>query len=145
MIFNLKTPSDALEAMCDGLEKADARPDFSVAMMDYGSYREATEHAYGCAATCAAMEAADLQLDITNIAPRSRRAAAFDVDVDALEEFEEACSRARHGTLGGLFRLFGLDYSDAPYDYRWEMCTDSWREQLPRVREAIKEMRLNGH
>jgi hypothetical protein len=58
VIFNLYRPSDALEAMCDGLEDIDARADFSIHMSTFGKFEGGL--CFVCAATCAAIKAADL-------------------------------------------------------------------------------------
>ncbi len=146
VIFNLCCPSDALEAMCDGLEAVDAATNLAVSMRTFGEVRDGI--CYACAATLAAWKASGKpvtggnELDV--LRTPGGHAAFF--GVPDIHQFEWVMETARLGALRPLGRFFGVKDIDR-MDYWaacWKLTTDNWREQLPRIRRTVIEMREAG-
>ena len=143
----LKQPSAALQAMVSGLLKQSRRTDFKISMSTYGAAQLGV--CFGCAATCAVQEAANVDLTSSTILPMAVRVDALGVSAIDCWEFELAIDNARCGRLRQLFEYFKLpvpsQYGDRMVVAFAELTTENWRKQLPAVRRAIEELRKSGH
>lgn len=139
----LKTPSAALKAMCDGLEKQSRRKDFIVDMGTFGS-REG-KVCFGCAATCATQQASGIDLTLETIENEDERSDRLAVDYSDLNRFEIAMNAARLGCLRQLFYYFN---SESKYlqseDGRYCLDNDNWHDELPKVLAHIAELQSAG-
>lgn len=97
-------PSDALQAMLDGLREIPG-PNFKVDMLNYGHVYG--DICYGCAATCAIQKATEVRLTPYNIKKTPLRAEAYNVELIDLIDFESALDEARMGRIDDLLRYYG--------------------------------------
>jgi len=155
--LGLTRPSEALTAMCDGLLKAERRKGFGIDMGTFGRVErvEGEEGSgkvcFGCAATCAIQEAANVRFGPENIAGLGRRRKMVNRSTgtrltdNRLMSFERVMDSARRGYLYQLFSFFGFNGEEALlWMLRWRMDTANWKEQIPAIRKAIREMRKEG-
>lgn len=138
----ISKPSEALQAMVDGLLEQSERPDFEVNMKVFGAVQGGI--CYGCAATCAIQKIAGRNLDIDSIDSSTLRAWTLGFLRDDMLAFESAINMARTGDMGELFIYFGFE--DAGY---WRFAgfnldNSNWREQLPAVRAHINSLKKRG-
>jgi hypothetical protein len=141
VIFNLRRPSDALEAMCDGLEAISTRDGFVIDMSQFG--RGYADGYHVCAATCTSLQASGcLRPGWGVLDSPTGRANYFQLPYDTYRRFEEAMDLTRYGDLSALAEFFGLVGGELNrWRYQWEMRTEGWQATLSRVRVAIQEMR----
>ena len=153
--MEMTTPSDALQAMVDGLLRNSRRKDFKVDMGTFG--RAADGICFGCAATCAVQEASGKQFvfeELRGIYGLNSRFRNLSIGAQAeclgenyvkLATLENAIDGARQGYLRELFRYFGLgDEHRQGYDERFELKTHNWRDQLGAVCDLIEELEAQG-
>ena len=144
--MGIDRPSQALRAMCDGLEEADSRPDFEIDMSTYGEVRN--NICFGCAATCALQELLEepftaLEINDRYISGRTLYAARLEPGWDF---FEFAIDEARKARLHTLFEFFGVeDRWDSDLE-RELLCmgTSDWRGGLPAIRRLIDKLEPVG-
>lgn len=139
----ISKPSEALQAMIDGLANQSKRLDFVIDMGTYGSTNGKT--CFGCAATCAIQQITDRTLTtksigVSNLSIRSK---STGIDKEDYSIFEDAINSARQGYLSDLFDYFKLEH-DYDFDYRFDMVSDNWEEQIPKVEELINELKERG-
>lgn len=135
----ISKPSQALQAMIDGLRNQDSRTFFEVDMLTYGTSRGQT--CFGCAATCAIQQITQVNLTPQNICKRTD---AFLVDEKDMYSFEYAIDTARQGSLGVLFRYFGLKCPEKYLETGWYLFNESWRNKLHLIEEVIIELKKEG-
>ncbi len=137
-------PSKALEFMVNGLIKHDKRNDFKVDMSTFGHYNIDDQMCYGCAATCAIQEITGMNLtkktiDTNNFYKNDS------VSVKQKEYFENAINNARVGLLDTLFEFCKKKrYYKEEYDWMCIITTDNWKQELPKVKKLIKELKSKG-
>ncbi len=150
-------PSQAIHAMCSGLERQSQREDFIVDMYTFG-YSD-KDFCYGCAATCAVQEIAGKNLlpsdfSIGNdLAPWALTSRVLNLELQEVAEFEKAIDEARCGNLTWLFHFFGIkEYQDESiFEHEWlegvarAMSTDNWRDLIPAYREIAKKLASEGY
>lgn len=141
----ISKPSEALQAMVDGLLEQDKRPDFEVNMSTFGDHNEDERMCYGCAAACAIQKLAGKNLDAESIFDLYARAGGLGISTKSLDVFETAIDIARQGGLINLFHFFNI--YDVPLRLRlggWSLQTHNWREQLPVVIGFIEKLKKEG-
>jgi hypothetical protein len=131
-------PSVALQAMVNGLQAQSNRDDFRIRMSTYGAYGGGI--CYGCAATCALQELAQVNFDFPAISSLKKRAAACSFSYEETDKFEAAIDNARLGELAGLFRFCEIPYMGG-FDFWFCLEDYSWVEELGKVEKAIAEMK----
>lgn len=132
----ISKPSQALKAMCDGLEKQSQRRDFKVDMKTFGEVSNGV--CFGCAATCTMQELAKVNL-VPNTICHRERALGFDM-VDC-NTFELVMDSARAGSLIALFAYFNIDHKLNPLPFKmWQLSTENWQQQLPIIRKGIVKL-----
>ena len=136
-----RKPSNALQAMINGLRETEARPDFVVSMGTFGTEREGL--CFGCAATCAIQKISGHNFAPNEIFGSQRKARALNMLEEDVSRFEEAMNEARMGDLSPLFA-----YCDVSPNRRivsdWHMSDCDWRGCIPLVEQAIAELREMG-
>lgn len=137
----LSKPSEALQAMLDGLEMQDAREDFKIEMDTFGDYVEGV--CFGCAATCTIQHVIGTDFGDQRIVEIKDRAEYLDLALRELDDFEFSIDRARIGLMYSLFEFFGLNL-DPKYSGRFCLGNSNWREQIPAVQAVIEEMKKDG-
>lgn len=149
----ISKPSEALQAMVDGLLKYSKRKNFRIRMSTFGSIDHAPGNineyiCYGCAATCALQQIANKDLNCgTNIGNQEVRARQLGFSIKDENEFEEAMDIARRGNTIDLFYYFRL----APPNNNnlvhpsYGLQTSDWREQIPEVRRHIRALKAAGY
>jgi hypothetical protein len=140
----ISLPSQALQAMVDGLHKVDKSKRYQVRMEYF--IEERGELCTVCAATCAV-------LNLYGI-PRKRFESFSQLDnTEEIGEFfegsdivgfEYALEDARRGDLLNLFIFFEKKVDLELRHGSWDLQTDNWREQLPEVEKAIKVLQQYG-
>ena len=134
----LKVPSAALEAMCDGLLEQYYRKDFIIDMGTFGGALNGI--CYGCAATCAIQKASGVNFTEETIYSKHTAGGHFDI-----YRFEQAIDHARNGQLKYLFEYFHINPDRClKYCNRWDMQNYNWKNEIPIVRIAIREMQEEG-
>lgn len=138
--LELTCPADAIDAMIRGLRTAKERKDFQVNMGSYGA-RDASNVCFGCAATCAIMEAAHVWFTPDNIHPRESRASTIGVPRVELQIFEQAMNDFRRGYVSELFAFF--DQKCVLPQRLWYMTNRNWEDELPKVEDYLEALRAH--
>jgi len=135
-------PSDAVQAMIDGLLEQDARKGFKVDMDTFGSSMDGI--CYGCAATCAVQKIAgkDLPADVIGMAREEAEFLGFDLK-DVID-FEFAIDDLRAGDTKGLSEYYDRFISDELRYPEFSLHSRDWREQLPAVQEYCNKLKAAG-
>lgn len=141
----VKTPSNALRYMVEGLIKQSKRDDFMIRMSTYGD--DYLTMCVGCAATCALQQIANKNLIIGTAHSEDKRANYLGFNRQEMEAFEYDIDWARKGDLEEIFSFFGLKKEfdkyipDIGFTY---LNTWDWKEQLPEVRKVIALLESMG-
>lgn len=162
-------PSEALQAMVDGLKEQDEREDFEIDMDVWGMVRN--KMCFGCAATCAIQKIAgknlnhDIPKEYMDKSTGEIRAVHLHEEILGLEttqeatDFECAINNARKGKLPLLFKFFDIypvDYMTYAkyktltciYDDKnnlMSMETNNWRKFIPFVEKKIMQLQEAGY
>lgn len=143
-------PSEALQAMVDGLLKQSQRPDFRIDMSTWGrkSGRKYKGQyiCYGCAATCAVQEIADKDLSCEVVTALQLRAEALGFNGDDETNFEVAINSARIGDTNPLFGYFGI--YNQPHKFNRTgifLGTTTWRREIPNILAYIETLKAAGY
>lgn len=139
----ISLPSEALQAMVDGLLEMDARPDFQIDMNEFGV--SIGNICFGCAATCAA-----IFLSKSKYTPETINGPFEDMipGFEDTRQFEIALNTARSGCLYDLLCYFDIPLRNVAAKLKstsYRLTTDNWRSQLPLVREHIEKLRAAGY
>lgn len=155
----ISKPSQALEAMIDGLIKQSKRPGFIINMNTFGASEGGI--CYGCAATCCIQEIASKDLDcgdaLADINSRDGRAKQLHLSPIDLAKFENAIDSARKGnkygvTFESLFAFFGM-YPEYASNFTAigniraslpELETRNWEKHISQWRKGIEELKELG-
>jgi hypothetical protein len=155
-------PSDALQAMVNGLRHQSQRPDFIIKMTTYGDTELDVEtgHVFccGCAATCTLQELGRHNYTPEEMYDTEGRATPLGIERRDLDRFESAIDTARLGSLWDLFVYYYGDDVDVPEellripativatgDETIYLQTHNWQEQLPDVEAHIARLRAAGY
>lgn len=138
-------PSNALQAMYDGLLKQDRRIDFVVNFRFFGGVLS-DRVCFGCAATCTLQEISQVDLNPGNITLVEKRARAYGFEQTETIRFEMAMDCARHGNLYDLFGFCGLDCRES-YCFMdgISMLAKNWKRQMPRLKKLIAGLKQAGY
>ena len=138
-------PSNALQAMYDGLLKQDKRIGFVVNFRFFGGVLS-DKVCFGCAATCALQEISQVDLNPGNINLVGERAKAYGFENDETTRFEITMDYARNGNLYLLFGFCGLDCRKS-YHFMdgISMLSKNWRKQMPRLKKLIADLKQAGY
>jgi hypothetical protein len=135
----ISKPSEALQAMVDGLLEQSQRSDFQIYMNTYGEYDSYDDICHGCAVTCTVQKLLNKNLTEENIYSYSH--SEF-FGIDDIRIFESVMDDARMGYLVSLFEYFNLlDKYHHSFDKRFWLRTDNWQEEIPKVKELINELK----
>lgn len=139
-------PSDALQAMVDGLLAQSKREDFKIEMESYGEINDHGTICFGCAATCAIQQIAMKNLPIRyEIERRSFRAEYLELGYRELAFFERAINFARIGDLFFIFQFYNLEKEfDNIFNGSYFLDNDNWKDELPKVEKLIAELKSKG-
>lgn len=152
----VKKPSRAIQYMLDGLLKQSKRRNFKIEMMTFGSVDRINQNkvCFGCAATCAVQE-----ISGKNLTPAMFRNCYYKDDwVTAtsenlnfhrlqLRDFEFAINSFRIGQPEDILKFFDPEINGKViYNEMWrsiyalniDLQNDTWRDQIPKIKEAIK-------
>jgi len=136
-------PSAAAQAMVDGLRRHSQRPDFRISMTTFGF--SCGEVCFGCAATCATQEAAQVNYDTISINYTGARAVVCGVSESDLWKFEGAINSFRTGFTFSLLAYFGLSHMYREgFNERFKLQSSDWKNQLEAVEILIAEWRELG-
>lgn len=139
----ISKPSQALQAMIDGLRTQSQRYDFKIRMGTFGHSDGAI--CFGCAATCAVQEIAQTNLSVSAMHYFVDRAAALNFELSGFAEFEGSIDTARYGDMGRLFEYFDLDYSKGQnYNIDLVLRDDDWEKVLPNYEALVARLEKDG-
>lgn len=118
---NIKTiikrkPSIALKFAVAGLKRLNTKSKYEINMTTYGNFREGV--CSGCAATAAIQELSGHDFSGDEIYYRKGRAKAIDVNIHALELFEDAMDDTRIGSFTGLVKYCTGEFCTSFNDHR---------------------------
>lgn len=145
----IKTPSEALQAMVDGLLKQNKRKTFQVDMGSFGnSFYDGNKNiCCGCAATCTIQEVANKNLTAASIVCCEERADFLGFDKYDLEYFEGVIEDARCGMMNSLFDYFRLikkaNKDNIDTFPNFHLTSETWKKEIPKVRKYIKYLKEN--
>jgi len=155
-------PSEALRAMCRGLEKMGSKEWFEVDMSVFVG--RDSRICYGCAATCALIEALgesesdDLKDRFLAVNDRfcgwdSMSRAFPELDFEEFKEFEDAMDSARLGNLSRLAGFLGIHDED-DYGFMcpepgqggsdWVVHDRNWQTEIAKVEKFAQELEGRG-
>ena len=139
-------PSVALQFMVDGLKDAKNQPNCQVDMSTFGS--RIGNICIKCAATCTIERIFGKVFNAEEIGNRCLRfkvSTNTNNDYDVLYHFESVMDDARLGYLNNLFKFCGLsDYCGEGND-KFQLHTDNWETELPKVKLVIEELKAAGY
>ena len=110
-------PSIAILRTIQGMRRLKQNKNFKLDMFTFGKVKEGI--CYGCAATAAIQEIAQIELTQENICTTSQRAKALSFDPKELHLFEHAINDARVGDMVNLLKFCDITNVDARRRY-WE-------------------------
>jgi hypothetical protein len=163
----VKTPSQAIQFMIDGLLKQSKRRDFVIDMGDYGSVEYRTTKSgkdkkvcVGCAATCAIQEVAGKNLSpskwLTFHGTDYEQGRQLGFSEYEVSSFENAIDKVRKMQLAGIFRFF--NYERIPHAAQkvifelaensgtfFVLGTSNWKHQLPKVQILCNKLKELGY
>jgi len=141
----ISKPSEALQAMVDGLLEQDQRSDFRIDMATFGNYDPERKICFGCAATCTAQKLAGINFTGKEIDNEREREYFLDIKMADYNDFENVIDSVRRGAVSDLFDYFdigtGLQYQ---FDAKFDLENDNWKEQIPEVLQVIEDLKKKG-
>lgn len=148
----ISKPSEALQAMVNGLRKQSQRPDFRIDMITYGRKgRKGTKDeglCFGCAATCTVQEIAEKDISCEVVGSEYGRAKALGFHIADERHFEDIMDYARKGTMKLLFAYFGIHGNRAnrfiEVTLPW-LNTNNWKNKLKYYEKYIKRLQKAGY
>lgn len=149
-IFKLAPrPSDAVQAMIDGLKEQATREDFAVDMGTFAGRNP--EQCFGCAATCFLQKVSGINITVENAGVNcnmansfTKRAAIYGFDEDEVHRFELVLDRLRSGEPYSLLSLYGID------QFRWPefklpyLNTENWRKKIQYYQRYVEILKKKG-
>jgi hypothetical protein len=142
--LGISKPSQALQAMVDGLRATKDKHDGYTEVVDmttYGKWSPISDVCYGCAATYAlrALCPVDGEFEMPETMAQAKE------DASGVSAFEWAIECARQGQLKRLFAFFNVPPDTRlKTSMRWALYNDTWEAQLPKVEETIKDLQARG-
>lgn len=141
-------PSNALQAMMDGLKTLPEKGRCEVDMTTYGETGDG-KICYGCAATYTLHKLADKTFDFDTLkiyetGNSEEYSRYLDFEENEMIIFESAIDSARKGDLAPLFSFCRADADSTPYSKQFEMTTENYISELSSVEYIIKELKKNG-
>lgn len=145
-------PSEAIQAMIDGLRKQSQRSDFQVNMMTYGA--RGSKHGayanicYGCAATCTVQELAHIDLSCDVIGSKERRAKALGFKLLDQLQFEYVIDLVRRGNMSELFVYFDISLQEAHrFIDAWlpTLVDTNWEKDLKYYEQYVRKLQKAGY
>lgn len=133
----LPKPSDAIQAMVDGLREVSKRNDFIVNMETFGTIIDNVCH--GCAATSVVLKCfPDAPVST------SKRYNEY-YEIDGWAKFESVINELRIGDIDYLFDYYDLfDQIIYPIQPLPQLETDNWESGLPAYEAYAKQLRDLG-
>lgn len=143
----LPKPSDAIQAMIDGLEEQSERPKFQIEMSTFGE-AGAGDVCFGCAATCTIQHAFEHNFTVDEIEGCYNRSEALNVDEEDLDIFEDVIDGFRQGYAFRLLNYYGIrrghpNFNDL-YTGDWNMMTFNWKSEIPKVKAYLEQLKTLG-
>ena len=137
----ISKPSEALQAMVDGLKAQSEREDFVIDMDSYGTHDY--KICYGCAATCTIQQLTGKKLTSKNIDETSDRAKFLKLDEYDLDDFEFIMNNVRSGYyIEGLLQYFNI--TKRVKRPCFSLKSHNWKEEIPKVKKYIKYLQEKG-
>lgn len=147
----LPKPSDAVQAMVDGLLKQSKRKKFVINMGTFGDFADEHKVCFGCAATCTIQEATKINFTSgvkEHIRSLEGRATILNWDIEDLCLFENAIDSLRLLYIGSLFNYYNINYTLEELNIYHSLIvplhTHAWKEGLHTYKILIKELKKNG-
>lgn len=139
--LGITKPSEAAQAMVDGLRAQSKRSDFRIAMDTFGSTDG--KICFGCAATCAIQVLNKRNFTVEDLCNGgiSRRQAIPAEKSAKIARFESAINLFRIGIPIELFDFFEIDYPAFTRNQNWHLNDDNWEKQLPKVESYIQKLK----
>lgn len=149
----LPKPSDAVQAMVDGLLKQSKRKKFVINMGTFGDFADEHKVCFGCAATCAIqyITKKNFHPKYGSIKGKSVRAKILNWEYNDLDNFETIIDYVR---LGRLYMLFNYYDRNDIINNRYKMKqyqeqlvpleTDTWKKELYRFENLVIQLRKDG-
>jgi hypothetical protein len=137
-------PSEAIQAMVDGLLKFDNdkfKGKFKISMDTFGGVRD--EICYGCAATCTILK-------ITNKRPTKKTIMDIgnqylkDYSTAEIREFENAIDIFRIGRAEYIFNFYNINLIADLLKTDWCLSNTNWKEQIPKIQAYIELLKKHG-
>lgn len=150
-------PSDAVQAMVDGLLEQSKRTDFAIEMTTFGMATKGV--CFGCAATCTIQKMIGINFNNETIESRYNTVdkilqtrwtgQPFELDHLGFREFEIAIDNLRKGYVDFLFKFYHVNYNEHELGEKYEkdllyLTTGSWEEGLPRYQVLADKLRADG-
>lgn len=138
----LKTPSNALEAMLDGLEASKNWDNFRIQMKVYAYKSSESDVCYGCAASCTVLNlyGYNTQFFVDRYSWKDL-ADTLDCDPEDLKKFEQAIDNVRYCSMYTLGRYFGVELDDP--EETWYM-SNNWESSVLHIRTYIERLKALG-
>ena len=139
-------PSDAIQAMIDGLKRQSRRKLFRIEMSDYGDVEEVNGKVicYGCAATCALQQLGDHNFKPGEIYSHLKRAHAIGFDAVEVDRFEWSINGLRLGDYLDLFGFYSGFEEIAPDEELPILYSSNWRDGIPAYQAYADKLRALG-
>lgn len=135
-------PSDAIQAMIDGLLEQSERKDFKIDMDSFGDFEKGI--CYGCAAVCCVQKLANVNFKDAYSITLAGQAEATGFDSSDLDDFENAVDFLRMGCLLPFFAYWKVVVPDMFLVDEWHLHDDDWREQLPLIQDYCDKLKSAG-
>jgi len=143
-------PSDALQAMVDGLKAQSKRDDFEIDMRTFGM--KGMTICFGCAATCAIQQLAGIDFTMkTGISCEMYRAETLNLEIGEMSRFESVIDNARCGNLSNLLRFYyGDEWKEETklpselVHHGVQLRTDDWRNKIHLFDDIIFQLKMRG-
>lgn len=137
-------PSNAVQAMIDGLRDADNIESFKVDMETYGNAKNGT--CFGCAATATIMKITGVEFTEESILSETKRSFACDMGKDDLNDFEIAIDWLRESTVLPLLKYMNTPNANLLVKKINTMelpclMTNSYRQHLPKYEKLVEYLK----
>ncbi len=139
-------PSEAIQAMIDGLEASKKWKNFELNMGTFGEAGKSMDLCFGCAATCTVFNMVGKIPVVGAIEQTKIRSKFLNIDYDDLNTFESAIDDVRRGDFRELFEYFGIHYKYARmFSTRITLFEDTWEENIHHFKASIIKLKEEGY
>jgi hypothetical protein len=135
-------PSDAIQAMIDGLLEQSERNDFKIDMGSFGGFKKGV--CCGCAAVCCVQKLAGVDFKDEYSITLAGQSELSGFDSSDLDDFENAVDFLRMGYLLPFFAYWQMVPPDMFLVDEWYLHDEDWREQLPLIQNYCDKLKAAG-